>query len=234
MRTFRVFLILLVSSVGHAMAQVGQYRSDLAIGVNGGYTLNKVTFNPTIKQSFHNGLTGGVTLRYTSERYYSILCALQAELNYAQLGWKELIETSGDTYERSITYVQLPLLARLAFGKEHRGVCGFIALGPQVGYVLGSKEKRGGEWSEATLSLRPNNITAQYDLPVQNKFEYGLAGGAGMEISTSVGHFVLEGRYFYALSDIFKNGKADAFSRSANGTITVKLSYLFDIKRTKR
>lgn len=233
MRKISISLLFLLCEGLNVQAQVGQYRSDLAIGVNGGYVMNKVTFNPTIKQSYHGGMTGGVSLRYTSERYYNILCALQAEVNYTQLGWKELIETSSDTYERDLTYVQLPLLARLAFGKEYRGFCGFITLGPQIGYLLSSKEKRGGDWTEESLSLRPNNITAQYDLSVQNKFEYGLTGGAGMEVSTSVGHFVLEGRYFYALSDIFKNGKTDAFSRSANGAIVVKLSYLFDIKRTK-
>ena len=48
------------------------------------------------------------------------------------------------------------------------------------------------------------------------------------------GHFLLEGRYYYGLSDIFGNGKSDVFGRSANGTIIIKASYLFDIIRTKR
>ncbi len=214
-------------------AQVGEYRSDLAIGVNGGYMLNKVSFNPTIKQNFHTGFTGGLTLRYTSERYYGLLCAIQAEVNYAQLGWKELIETSEDTYERTLTYVQVPLLARLAYGREHRGVCGFLVLGPQIGYLIGDTEKRGGLWTDETLALRPNGVVAQYGMDVQKKFEYGLTGGLGLEINTKIGHFMLEGRYYYALSDIFNNAKGDAFSRSANGTIIAKLSYLIDIKKTK-
>ncbi len=215
-------------------AQVGEYRSDFAVGVSGGYLLNKVSFNPTVKQDFHTGFTGGLTVRYTSERYYGLLCAIQAEVNYAQLGWKERIETSDDTYERTLNYVQVPLLARLAFGREHRGLCGFLVLGPQVGYMLGDTEKRGGKWNNATLSARPNGIVAQYDLPVQKKFEYGLTGGLGLELNTGIGHFLLEGRYYYALSDIFNNGKGDAFGRSANGTIIAKLSYLIDIKKTKR
>ena len=56
-----------------------------------------------------------------------------------------------------------------------------------------------------------------------------------MDVSTRSGHhFIIEGRYFYALSDIFGNSKQDAFSRSANGTIIAKVAYLFDIKRTKK
>ena len=45
---------------------------------------------------------------------------------------------------------------------------------------------------------------------------------------------MLEGRYYYGLSDIFGNGKQDVFGRSANGTIAIRATYLFDIIRTKR
>ena len=225
-------ICLLVVDV--SMAQVGEYRSDLAIGVNGGYALNKVSFDPTIKQKYHGGMMGGITIRYTSERYFGICCALQAEVNYAQLGWKENIETSTDTYERAVNYIQVPLLARLGYGKENKGVMGYLVLGPQLGFYLNDKEKRGGEWSEATLALRPNLVTAQYTLPIQHTFEYGLTGGLGAELSSKAGHFLLEGRYYFALSDLFKNGKADYFSRSANGAIIVKLSYLLDIIKTKK
>ncbi len=44
---------------------------------------------------------------------------------------------------------------------------------------------------------------------------------------------MLEGRYYYGLGDIFKNTKKDYFGRSGNSSITVKLSYLFDIIKTK-
>ena len=45
------------------------------------------------------------------------------------------------------------------------------------------------------------------------------------------GNFLLEGRYFYALSDFFGNEKKDYFGRSANTTISIKLTYLFDITK---
>lgn len=216
-----------------ASAQVGESRSDLALGVNGGYVMNQVSFNPTIKQTMHPGMTAGVTARYTCEKYFSSICAVQAELNYTQLGWKEDIEDSDDTYQRDINYLQLPLFARMAWGKEQRGLQFFLLLGPQFNFYLSDSDKRGGEWSEKTLSLRPNKVTAQYDLDVQHKFEYGLAGGLGVELSTAIGHFQLEGRYYYGLSDIFNNGKADPFGRSANGAIFIKTTYLFDLLRTK-
>ncbi|MBQ8051515.1 MAG: PorT family protein [Bacteroidaceae bacterium] len=232
-------LLLLFVSFSHLLvyrcsAQVGEYRSALAIGLNGGYALDKVSFSPTVKQNFHGGLTGGLTLRYTCERYYSLLCALQLEVNYAQMGWRELIETSQDTYSRTINYVQLPLLARLGLGREVGGVMGYLVLGPQLGLYLSDSEKRGGEWSSATLALRPNHVVEQYDLAVQNKFEYGITGGLGLEVNTRhAGHFMIEGRYYFGLSNIFHDGKSDPFGRSANGAIVAKASYLFDIFHKK-
>lgn len=229
-----VYLILLCLP-GYLQAQVGEARRDLAIGISGGYALNKISFSPTIKQNFHGGSTFGVTTRYMCEKYFACLCAIQAEVNYTQLGWTELIETSSDTYSRTMNYIQVPLLANLGFGKERGGVKGFLTLGPQLGYCLSENEKRGGEWSDHTLYLRPNGITAQYDMVVEKRFEYGLTGGLGMEASTRSGHrLLLEGRYYFALSDVFNNSKKDTFGRSANGAIIAKISYLFDILKTRK
>lgn len=230
----RLILFFLIFSFSHylnfAFAQVGEYRSALAIGVNGGYGFNRISFNPTIKQAFYGGMTGGLTLRYTCEKYFAMYCAVQAEVNFAQLGWKENIETSADTYSRTINYIQVPLLARLGFGKEVKGVMGYLVLGPQLDFYLSDSDKRGGEWSSATLALRPNHVVEQYDLPIQKKFEYGITGGLGLEVNTRhAGHYMIEGRYYFGLSNIFNDGKADTFGRSANGTIIAKVSYLFDI-----
>ena len=69
---------------------------------------------------------------------------------------------------------------------------------------------------------------------VQNKFDYGIVVGAGVELSLpKVGHFLLEGRYYYGLGDIYKNSKSDYFGRSNFGQIVIKATYLFDLVRTK-
>lgn len=230
----RAVLLLALLHAAAAAAQVGEHRNDLAIGVGGGYAINRVSFNPTIKQAWKGGATFGITARYTCEKYFSALCSVQAELNYANLGWKEVIETSDDTYSRDIHYLQLPIFARLAWGREQRGAQFFIIVGPQLGYCIGETEHRGGEWTTSTLSKRPNRVTQQYDLSVQRKFEYGITGGAGIEIVTRhAGRFLLDGRYFFGLSDMFNNSKKDPFGRSANGAIYIKATYLFDVIKTR-
>ncbi len=220
-----------------ANAQVGEARNSLAVGFTGGVMMNTIGFDPTIKQNQHIGPTFGVVARYTSERYFKSYCALQVELNYSVLGWRENILNSNseplpDTYERNIHYIQLPMLARLAWGKERRGAMGYFLAGPQIGYCLSEKSK------QSTFTLndegnpdRPNGLYSQYSMSIDRKFDYGITAGAGVELNTSLGHFLLEGRYYYGLSDVFNNSKKDVFGRSNNSTIVAKVTYLFDVKK---
>lgn len=232
-RLLPLLLLLLSSAALHA--QVGEPRRDLAVGVHGGYVLNKMDFQPSIPQSMHGGMELGGIVRYTCEKYFSLLCGIQGELNFTQLGWTENITTSSDTYSRTINYMHVPLLAYMGLGKELGGPKGYLVIGPQLGFAIGDSDQRTGEWSEETLYLRPNHVTKQYDLPVQKKFEYGITGGLGFEMSTKHGlRFQVEGRYFFSLSDIFNNSKKDPFGRSASGAIFVRGAVLFDIIKTKR
>ena len=224
-------------SVLGTSAQIGEHRSTVAIGVNAGATLNKISFDPTIKQTWLAAPTFGVALRLTSEKYFKTLCSLQIELNYSQLGWKEQIVNSADeplpdTYLRRLNYIQMPFLARLAWGRERRGVMGYIMAGPQIGFCIGEKDER-SDWTLNAEGVpdRPNNMYAQYDMKIDRRFDYGITGGIGIEANTAIGHFCLDGRYYYGLSDIFSNGKKDTFSRSNNGTIAVRLTYFFDVHK---
>ncbi|MBP5361043.1 MAG: PorT family protein [Bacteroidaceae bacterium] len=221
-------------------AQIGEPRKVLSLGANAGIAMNSVDFDPTIKQKMHVGPSVGLSIKYTSEKYFTTLCALYAELNYTQLGWKEDIRSLegqrlDDTYSRSVSYLQLPIFARLAWGKEQRGLQFFFQAGPQIGLCIGDSDKRSAVWTtdEQGIPSRPNHVVAQYDLGIERKFDYGIAGGLGLEYNSPIGHFVLEGRYYYGLGDMFGNSKKDPFARSANGTIHIKLAYLMDLTRIK-
>ena len=227
----RLFLLIILNTLLllDVLAQVGDPRSDLAIGINGGYALNQVSFSPNINQKMHGGITMGATVRYTCEKYFSMICALQGELNYVQLGWTEDITTGTGTYKRNLNYLQMPILVNLGFGKERGGVKGCILAGPHLGFCLGENEVKSGEFDD----LLPRQIEL-HDKAIEKKFDYGITLGLGMDISTKNGHhFTLEGRYGLSLSNIFKRTKQDTFSRSANNVITVKVAYLFDILKTR-
>lgn len=226
-----LYLVAIACLMGtqYAYSQISEIRNNFAIGANAGMNFSSVSFTPSIKQTNLQGINGGFTARYICEKYFSMICGVQMELNYSQRGWKEKIEDGSDnTYQRTLNYLEIPLLAHIAFGKE-RGVRFFLNAGPQIGFFLSDKEEQGGEkWD---TSNRPNNITAQYGKDIENKFDYGITGGLGLEIRTGAGNFLVEGRYYYGLADIYKNSKKDDFSRSGNSTIVGKITYLFDLTK---
>lgn len=234
---FYIFLIAFLFVSLSVSAQLGELRNQLSIGGNAGITLCNISFDPTIKQGMLQGKTGGITARYTCEKYFSTVCAIQAEINYAQMGWKENIldkygEPLPDTYERHLNYIQVPLFARLSWGKERGGLMFVFMAGPQLGFNIGDSEKKSSTWtlnSEGNPD-RPNNVYQQYGKKPENTFDYGLTGSIGIEFNTKKGqHIMVDGRYYYGLADIYKNGKKDPFSRSANTCISVRLTYLFNV-----
>lgn len=174
---------LLAGIVLPANAQIGEQRHNFAIGINGGANYSTVSFQPTIKQNGLLGITGGVTARYISEKYFAMICGAQLELNFSQRGWDEKFDpeqgfSSEDSYVRTLNYLEIPFLAHLAFGKD-RGAQFFINLGPQIGFLLSENEKREGSWK--TANRAPNE---QYGKRIENKFDYGIAGGGGIEVRT--------------------------------------------------
>ena len=246
-----------------ASAQVGDYRTDFALGVNGGYIMSNIAFVPKVPQSMLGGTTFGVSARYTCEKYFNSICAVVVELNYAQIGWKEDILTMDDQpvplhtdpsqnlrYSRKMNYMQIPLLARLGWGRERSGFQAFIQLGPQFGIFMNDKTEsnfdvhdpafnpvvKDGSYSEEYQygGVRASSVVAQDTMAVENKFDYGIVVGAGLEYSNRhLGHFMVDARYYYGLGNIYGSTKRDYFGRSNFGNIVVKFTYLFDIIRTK-
>lgn len=251
------FIAILLLTTLCANAQVGEYRNRFSVGVGAGYALNSISFQPDVQQKMHGGLFGGIMGRYTAEKYFSTLCAIQAELNIAQLGWEQKIQTLdglpvinpetqvAEQYKRDITYIQIPVFAHLSWGKEHRGVNAFVNLGPQIGLMISDKTTcnynkpftskmfpSDGEqeikWS--SKKGRASYLVEQETMPVENKLDFGIALGAGIEAEIkNIGRFNLEGRYYYGLGNIYGDSKRDFFGKSAHGTIFIRLSYLRDI-----
>lgn len=231
-------------------AQVGEHRSEMAVGINSGFVLSNIAFVPKVPQGMHPGFTAGLSFRYTSEKYFNTICAIAAELNYSRIGWKESILTPEDKpvvnaltglpeeYQRDIDYLQLPVFARLGWGRERKGVQAFFQVGPQIGYYLGERTKMNFDWAHRTPvysdgSGRTSGVVAQDTMAVEHKLDYGIAAGLGIEFShPRLGHFMLEGRYYYGLGNIYGDTKRDYFARSNFSNIVIKLSYLFDMATT--
>ncbi len=223
-----IICMCLIPVIGKAQLQ--NQRKNLAIGINGGMNFSSMDFSPRIPLGQLISPSVGFTTRYIVEKYFKMICGIQLEANLSQRGWKENIDDgSGDTYSRIITYAEIPVLAHLAFGVDNKKGLRFIVnLGPQFSYYLSDKELKSETWN---TSNRTNGITAQYGKAIERKFEYGLTGGVGVELRTDIGNFLVEGRYYYGLSDVFNNSKKDYFGRSANTFLGARVTYLFDITK---
>ena len=67
MRILKLFIVLILAAPLSANAQIGQHRNDLSVGVNAGYVLSNVGFDPKVSQSLHGGLTGGLSFRWRGQ-----------------------------------------------------------------------------------------------------------------------------------------------------------------------
>ena len=214
LKLYTILLFLLTALVVKAQIIITT-PYEFSVGVSGGTTFSSVTFSPKVTQGMLLGTTFGVTGRMTMGKSVG----LQIELNYSQQGWTEKYDERPELkYSRRIDYLQFPLFTHIQFGGDK--VKGFVNLGPQIGYYMGESttDKLNGE--------KPGRENSQHDMPVEKKFEWGVGGGAGIEVNAGIGYITLEGRYIYSFGDIYSTKAEDNFSKASGQTITTKISYL--------
>ena len=218
-----VFIAMTFSAAGQRY-----YKPHFAIGGKAGMTMSEMSFNPGVEQSMISGLTMGVTARYTEEKFFGLI----AELNIEQRGWKETFEGTQLNYERQLTYVQLPLLTHIYFGSDK--FKGFVNLGPAVSLLIGDNISSNFDYrnpSEVEGFPEENRHVNQMSMDIKNKFDYGILGGAGVELTIKKKHSImLEARYYFGLGNVFPSAKKDEFSASRGTSIQVTLGYMFHIK----
>ena len=75
----------------------------------------------------------GFSSRYVCEKYFTTICAVALEVQYNNLGWKEVIEDgSENTYKRDWHFIEMPILMQMGWGRERRGFKFIFEAGPQV------------------------------------------------------------------------------------------------------
>lgn len=217
-----------------------KFLPEIDFGVSGGVNLTSSQFGTSFSnQPFKTQLwprnNFGLAIRYLTEKNLG----LQLEFNYSEQGWKQDFsdpDASAEQqsflnsleYHRALNYIDIPILTHIYFGGTVRGI---INLGPQISFLVNEKE----HLNDALISYLASGevgayvSTAQYYKRVDHKFGYGLTGGAGIEFHTKFGQLIIEGRYFYGLSDFFRNGKSESFQQSQNRNIIIKSTLMFKV-----
>ena len=108
--------------------------------------MSSIAYVPKVPQGQLGGMTAGFSARYTCEKYFKSICAVVGEVNLTQMGWQEKIldrddqpvflhtdETQTLKYARKMKYVQIPVMARMWWGRERKGLQAFF----QIGIILG-------------------------------------------------------------------------------------------------
>jgi len=213
-----VLLVLTVTIHGQ-----NKFNRELSVGGSLGMGVSTVSFVPDIKTNYLLGTHFGFTGRWITENHLGLIL----EMNYSQQGWDEKFDDTSLQYTRKINFIDIPFLTHIYFGGKR--VRFFVNLGPKIGFAI----------SESTTNNLPKDFEESMDIrvqklhgkPIEKKFAWGVGGGPGIEIRTGVGNFLLEGRYFYGLGDLFNNRRDDPFPQSSSQLIMGKLTYLIPIKR---
>lgn len=232
-----VLLLALICIEGYSQ---DKFVPEWNFGVNFGPTFSTMSF-VTTEPGSHLGTKmiqqykGGVSVRYISEKSLGFI----AELNYSQQGYEQqFTDESNDTdnakskFVNKLAYLQIPFLTHIYFGGKGRV---FVNLGPQIGFLVGERKIKhlsAADYGDTPIisdqsstTTTSTKVSAQYDLAVQNKFDYGLVAGMGFELRTGAGNFSIEGRYYMGFSDIYSSHKTDPFSRSAHRVMSAAITY---------
>ncbi|MDR2390036.1 MAG: PorT family protein [Tannerellaceae bacterium] len=225
----RCFFVIIVGLAGVVNADGQQtFQPEFSVGASFGMGVSSVTFVPKVQENYLLGTHAGITVRWLTETF----AGLVFEVNYSQQGWDEHFDDpSSYYYSRRLNFIAIPLLAHLYYGKKQ--VRFFFNIGPKTGFFL--NENTTGKVDPDSppideITGKPHS-SQQWDMPIENKFAWGICGGPGLEVRTPIGSFMLEGRYYYSLGDLFGNRKADYFSKSSSQVISAKLTYLIPLKK---
>ena len=201
------FMVLTATAQTH-------YEGTIAIGGKAGASFSRLNFNPTVQQTMCPGMTAGVMFRYIEEKNFGLI----AELNITQRGWKEAFDGIDYNYRHQFTYLELPIMSHIFFGNQR--VKGFFNLGPELNVMLGDGIKSNFNYQEA----------GGMDYFLQNSRHVEQLT-TGMEVNLNAKHsLLLEGRFYYGLTDVFPNHKTDIFAGSNSMSITVTLGYFYRLK----
>ncbi|MDR1092145.1 MAG: PorT family protein, partial [Prevotella sp.] len=184
-----------------------KFKHEFSVGASFGMGVSSVSFVPSVQENQLLGVHAGLTVRWLTESF----AGLVFEINYSQEGWDEHFDNPAFNYTRRLNYIDIPLLSHLYAGSKR--VKFFFNVGPKIGFLI--NESTTGKFDASSppideITGKPHT-SEQWDMPIENKFAWGICGGPGLELRTGIGIFQLEGRYYYSLGDIFSNRKADYF-----------------------
>lgn len=169
-----------------------------SIGIRGGTSMGTVSgldlsdAGAGVAQEYALGFHGGLVMNIGGRTF-----SVQPEILYNQYGSR--ITGAGDYLQVTSNVVEVPILLKLAFGG--RNVRVFINGGPFGNYLMNGQVKTsiGGNTTSETITPDSND----------DRFSYGVAGGAGLSFKIGPGNLLLEGRFNHVLGTLGSDNTVD-------------------------
>lgn len=216
-------LMLLSPTTGTAQ---DHYAAQMSVGARAGADISRNFFNPSVDQTFKPGALAGLTFRYVEENHFGLI----AEIDWIQRGWKESFEDAPYLYERTIDYLEIPVLAHIYFGRRAKF---YANVGPLIGLRLGDSVKCNFDVhdTDALPDFPKWHTLAQYDEPIKQRIDYGICAGLGGEYSITPRHSItLECRFYYGLGNLFGSSRKDTYNASNSMALEFTLGYWLRVK----
>ena len=175
-------------------------NAQFSIGIQGGSNFSKMDFtnNPEYRfteVNYSQGFIGGIVVQYLNEKHAGV----RAEFNYTQRGWNENDTTADNNLKliNQVNYIEMPILTHVNIGGGK--LRGLFHIGPYVAYAVSAKKsvKDLNSGSEESSDYTFNSDT-------DNRLDFGLMTGGGIEYRFPFGKFAAEARYTIGLGDINK------------------------------
>lgn len=211
MKKLLLVVILALGIIYEMAGQTNQFVPVSSLGIRQGANLSFVEFSPSVGEGFIYGYNGGLVYRYTNEELF----AVQVELNFSQKGWIEDFDTISNSYNRKLSYIELPLMAQIYYGERKLNY--YVNLGTAFAYLISEKETM--EIGNALY------VREYYNKSIENNFDYSVVVELGLRYDSKIGAFNFGARYYYTITSLYKFDADNLYEISRNQVINLSLTY---------
>jgi hypothetical protein len=196
------------------------------IGIKMGYSpLSIISFKPDSKATLFLGERPdyGFVLKYYDNKWVGF----QGEMNFTQRGFNRPYRSTIDTAQlRQVNnYVELPMFMQLHINLA--GVYLHVNAGCYAAYLISSKQ---GVDTTGRMVLKNYHFNILRD----NRFDYGLIGGAGLSHEFSWGVIQVEARVSYGFADLYKYTYSGMPEQSKAVVQNVSISYMYNFSKLSK
>ncbi len=191
-------IILLVCAA--LFLAVGTVPAQHYLGVRGGYGGGTCGFKPDKETGYiWNMYMGGVSYKYYGRQLF--VGGVEIDLNYTQKGYKyDKFKGSDTSFQQRFNCIELPVMWQPYFYMFNRHAKFFLNLGANISYNIESSTQIVSK-KDGVLNDNPY----EFELVRDNRWGYGLSGGAGLSVIAGRIEVSIEGRYNFGFSDFLKN-----------------------------